>query len=216
MTLQPQPIFHNFSHRNELGEFLNTLGLTGKGVEVGVLFGAYSAEILKTWKGHLYAVDPWLNQDGAVYNDGANRDHDLNRVFAAFQNGIGRHERCTAYRMMSLNAVGKFEDGELDFVYLDSNHAVDHVRAEFPAWFSKVKIGGFIGGHDFFVRYDKDTNSDALTAVMEIFEAIGVRPHVQWCSSWWLHKTPEVDVAFRKACVEGRIARPIYTDNKQP
>ena len=212
MTLQPQPIFHNFSHRNELGAFLSERGLVGKGVEVGVLYGAYSAEILKTWKGHLYCVDPWINQPTADYFDGANLQ-DMNHVFAAFQNSIGRHPRCTAYRMMSLNAVGKFEDGELDFVYLDGNHRLSAIRDDIAAWWPKVKIGGIFSGHDYFTRYDKDTDSDALTAVAELAEALGIRAHVTWCSSWWFEKTEEADKVFRYACVQGYLPRPVYTDN---
>ncbi len=199
-------------HRHELGAFLNAAGLTGKGVEVGTLFGTYANEILRTWRGHLYCVDPWVNQPRETYHDGAN-ELDMNSVYAQAQAGVGRNPRCTLLRMMSLNGAGKFEDGELDFFYDDGNHAVDSVRADLAAWFPKVRIGGIFSGHDFFTRYDKDTNSDALTAVMEFAEAVGVRPHVTWDSSWWFVKTAEMDAAFRRACIEGRLPRPVYTDN---
>ncbi len=213
MNLQPQPVFHHLSHRNELGRFLNERGLVGKGVEVGTLFGAFAAEILREWKGHLYCVDPWVNQDVTQYFDGAN-SHNMNNVFAAFQNGIGRHERCTGLRMMSLNAVGKFEDGELDFAYLDGNHRLSNIRDDIAAWWPKVKIGGIFCGHDYFTRYDKDTDSDALTAVAELSEAIGIRVHTTWCSSWYFEKTEEADGEFREACIEKRLPRPVYTRNE--
>lgn len=212
MTLQLNPIFHDLSHRNELGAFLNARGLTGKVVEVGTLYGAFAAEILREWKGQLFCVDPWVNQDPAKYFDGAN-SADMDQVFAVFQNDIGKHERCTGLRMMSLNAVGKFEDGELAAVYLDGNHRLSNIRDDIAAWIPKVKIGGIICGHDFFTRYDKDTDSDALTAVMELAEAVGVRPHVTWDSSWYFEKTEEFDAAFRRACVEGSLPRPVYSDN---
>lgn len=202
-------------HRTEIGAFLNARGLTGKGVEVGTLFGAFATDILKTWQGHLHCVDPWINQAEEVYSDGANRIHDMNEVFERVSEGIGRHPRCTLHRMMSLNGCGRFEDGELDFFYDDGNHGVDHVRADISAWWPKVKTGGMFSGHDFFTRYDHETNSDALTAVMELAEAIGIRPHVTWDSSWWFIKTSEADEKFREWNLSGKAPRPVYTDNSR-
>jgi Methyltransferase domain len=213
VTLVAQPELRSLSMRDGLGEFLTARGLTGKFVEVGVLFGSYSEVLLRTWRGQLYCVDPWVNQPESVYHDGANKLN-MQAVFAQVQRTIGKNPRCTLLRMMSLNAVGKFEDGELDGVYLDGNHALESVRAEVPAWWPKVKIGGIISGHDFFTRYDRDTNSDAQTAVMELANALGVYPHVTWCCSWFFIKTKELDERFRRACIAGELPRPVYTDNR--
>jgi hypothetical protein len=202
----------SLSHRNQLGAFLNARDLTSNGVEVGTLFGAHAKEILKSWKGHLHCVDPWRNQSSDVYFDGAN-SHDMEAMFAMVSAEIGTHERCTLHRMMSLNACGRFADGELDFVYLDGNHAIDAIRADIMAWWPKVRIGGVFSGHDFFTRYDHETNSDALTAVAELCEALGVRPHVTWDTSWWFIKTGELDRNFRDACLSGKLSRPAYSAN---
>lgn len=203
-----------FSHRTQLGEFLNSRGFTGKGVEVGTLFGAHATDILKTWKGHLHCVDPWQNQPESVYFDGANK-HDMNSVFAQVCASLGRNPKCTLLRMMSLNAVGMFDDGELDFVYLDGNHGLDHIRADIAAWWPKVKIGGLVCGHDYFTRYDNDTDSDAGTAVAELSEALGIRVHVTWDTSWWFIKTQEADDALKRADLDGLLPRPIYSDNRK-
>jgi hypothetical protein len=213
MTLHPQPELRTLAHRNELGGFLNKRGLTGKFVEVGTLHGGYASEILKTWKGHLYCVDPWRNQEKTVYNDQAN-DQDMDAVWAEVNAGIGRNPNCTLIRMMGLNAVGKFADGELDGVYIDANHAVGAVRDDIAAWWPKVKIGGIVSGHDFFMRYDDTGNCDAMTAVLELCEAIGVRVHVTWCSSWWIVKTELLDLSFKRVCAEGLLERSVYTDNR--
>jgi len=212
MTIQTE--LKNFSHRTQLGDFLNGRGLTGKGVEVGTLFGAHATDILKTWKGHLYCVDPWENQPESVYFDGANKQ-DMNQVFSQVCKTIGKHPRCTLYRMMSLNAVGMFDDEELSFCYLDGNHGLQHIRADIAAWWPKVKIGGLVSGHDYFTRYDNDTDSDAGTAVAELAEALGIRVHVTWDTSWWFIKTKEADDAFRKANIASILPRPVYTDNSR-
>lgn len=212
MPLALQSNLRALSVRGGIGDYLNAQGLTGKAVEVGTLYGAFAAEVLSTWKGQLFCIDPWRNQDDAVYFDGANKE-DMEHIFAAAYNGVGRHPRCTLLRCMSLNGVGLFDDGELDWVFLDGNHATPAVRDDISAWWPKVKIGGVISGHDFFTRYDNDTNSDALTAVMELAEILGVMPHVTWCTSWWFIKTEEADKKFKRACMDGTWSRPVYTFN---
>lgn len=202
--------------RHELGGWLNACGLTGKGVEVGTLHGTYAQQILDSWRGHLYCVDPWQNQPKEIYHDGQN-EVDLPAIFQQVSNSLGNHPRCTLLRMMSLNAVGRFDDGELDFVYLDGNHSLEAVRQDLLDWWPKIKIGGLMCGHDFFTRYDDDTNSDAQTAVNELADAIGVKPMVTWCTSWWFIKTVQADEAFRRWNLipgAGQASRPVYTDNR--
>lgn len=211
-VLSGQPALRLLSVRDGLGEWLNNAGLTGTGVEVGVLYGGFSEIILKKWRGQLCCVDPWINQDETIYHDGANR-MDMNAVFACAKAVLGKYPCCKIYRAMSLNGSGYFRDGSLDFVYLDGNHAVGAVRDDLTAWWPKVKIGGLVCGHDFNTRCDNDTNSDAQTAVMELANVIGVYPHVTWCSSWWFIKTKEVDERFRAANIDGRWPKPVYTDN---
>jgi hypothetical protein len=214
MPLLTQTDLRTLSMRDQLGNFLNAHDMTGKGVEVGTLYGAYAIDILKQWRGHLYCVDPWMNQPKSVYFDGANKEN-MQAIWEKVRAGVGRHPRCHLLRMLSLNAVGKFADGELDFVYDDGNHAVESVRADLISWWPKVKIGGLVCGHDFFTRYDADTNSDALTAVNELAAVIGVQPHVTWDTSWWLVKTKEADEQFRAANLLYKFPRPVYTDNRE-
>lgn len=213
LTLQSE--LRPLTVRTGLGQFLNSRGLTGKAVEVGTLYGNYAKEILATWKGErLYCMDPWQNQDEKVYFDGANKA-DMEHIFRSASLAIGTNTRCTMMRCLSLTGVGCFKDGELDAVYLDGNHAVGAVRDDIQAWWPKVKIGGVLGGHDFFTRYDHETNSDALTAVMELADALGVMPHVTWCTSWWFLKTKELDEKFRAACLAGRFEKPTYSYNDE-
>lgn len=210
MTIQTE--LRELTHRHDIGGFLTRRGLDGRFVEVGTLHGGHAQEILNRWPGHLFCVDPWKNQPDAVYFDGANKLN-MDQVWQHVRGTIGANPRCTLMRMMSLNAVGKFEDRELDGVYLDGNHAVDAVRADIAAWWPKVKIGGLFCGHDFNMRYDADTNSDALTAAMELYEALDIRPHVTWCTSWYVLKTAEADARFRESNEKRILPRQVYTDN---
>lgn len=53
------------------------------------------------------------------------------------------------YRMTSLQAASLMADRSLDFVFIDAAHDYDNVKADIAAWHPKVKLGGFIGGHDY-------------------------------------------------------------------
>ena len=139
----------------------------------------------------------------------------MEKIWRHVQQNIGRHPQCSLLRLMSLNGSGRFEDGALDFVYIDGNHAVDPVRDDIMAWWPKVKIGGIVGGHDYFTRHDDESELDVFAAVNDLTDAIGIRPHVTWCTSWWFVKTEEADRRFRQACADGRLVRPGYTDNSK-
>lgn len=42
-----------------------------------------------------------------------------------------------------------YAEESLDFVFIDANHAYDAVKDDLNAWFTKVKRGGIIAGHDY-------------------------------------------------------------------
>jgi hypothetical protein len=183
--LPPDPSLRPIHHRDQLPHWLNANGHTGVGVEVGTLFGGYAKVIASTWRGSLHCVDLWARQPESVYKDGAN-DVAEQAYFEAKKTleplGV------TLCRMSSLAAALTIRDESLDFVYLDANHALEAIRADIAAWYPKVKPGGLFCGHDFYIRYDNDTNSDAQTAVLEFAEKVGQYPQVTWCGSWWYLK----------------------------
>ena len=124
-------IAHYESHA-EFPPILNARGLTGRGVELGVQTGWYSEQLLSTWRGEtLYLVDPW-KEFGDEYLDGSNvsqEEQEANlretkRRVAPFD---GRYE---ILRMTSKEAAQQFEDGSLDFVYLDAQHHYEAVRED--------------------------------------------------------------------------------------
>ncbi len=50
-------------------------------------------------------------------------------------------------RMTSVDAAERYEDGGLDLVFLDADHA--RVAEDIAAWHPKVRPGGILAGHDF-------------------------------------------------------------------
>ncbi|HXP59475.1 MAG TPA: class I SAM-dependent methyltransferase [Dongiaceae bacterium] len=183
------PILREIDYRTEIGAFLDRHGLTNVGVEVGVFLGEGAKLILEgTSVRRLVLVDPYRKFTQAEYFD-STQDRDQDQVFAEAQaNLYAYNKRSTFWRMDSLDAAPRFRDGELDFVWLDGNHSYEASSADIAAWYPKVRSGGLFSGHDFYTRL-KDTNSDALNAVLDFAERIDTRPHVTWCSSWWFIKS---------------------------
>jgi len=52
-------------------------------------------------------------------------------------------------RMDSLNFAGNFGDDTVSFIYIDDNHAVEHVYQELNVWYPKLTKDGVMSGHDF-------------------------------------------------------------------
>lgn len=138
--------------RKEAGYWLNWLGLTGDGVEVGVFKGEFSRQLLRTWRcSSLVSVDPWREFPPGEYIDICNlsqADHDLN-----FQGTVERlrpfDQRSRILRGTSQEAATQVADSSLDFVYLDAQHHYEAVRNDIELWHPKVKRGGVLGGHDY-------------------------------------------------------------------
>lgn len=127
--------------RQDLASFLQNAGLTGSAVEVGVWRGDFSFWFFQEWRGkQLYLVDPW--QVVPNYNDIRN-DHfdfeDYNYVKSRFCPHLmsGSVKLC---RALSSDAV-KVVPNDLDFVYIDANHAYEFVLSDLHTWWGKIRPG---------------------------------------------------------------------------
>jgi hypothetical protein len=183
--------FH-LKNRLEFGRHLSARGLTGHGVEVGVLFGEYSEHLLANWPGFLHMVDPWLQQPTSVYLDGCNACRMEEAYFKACQVILKYEGRAKIHRSFSVHAAKEFGYGTLDFVYLDGNHSLESVRADLVAWWPKIKAGGILGGHDFFDRHDAWHDCGVKEGVLEWVAANGLKLLITpECTSWWIEKPHE-------------------------
>ena len=93
----------------------------------------------------MYCVDPY--ESYVDYNDTINKCsrldlayHDARARMAKFSNRV---EFIKAY---SADAVEKFSDGSVDFIYIDANHAFQYVYQDLCLWYAKLKVGGLTCG----------------------------------------------------------------------
>lgn len=130
--------------RNDLPEFFKQMGFK-VGAEIGVDTALFTEALCKGGF-KLFAIDPWLN-----YSDYRWLEADQKRMDEHFEKAKQRLAPydCTIIRKTSMEAIKDFEDGSLDFVYIDGNHGFKYVTEDIYEWSKKVRKGGVIAGHDY-------------------------------------------------------------------
>ena len=138
-------------NRIELAKHFAALGFT-TGAEIGVCHGRYSEILCRTNpKLKLLAVDDWRrNITHESYKNAIERLRDLN---------------VTIDRRSSMNAVGDVADESLDFVFIDADHKYTSVCDDIREWAKKVRIGGIVSGHDYYIT--RGQNMGVINAVDE-------------------------------------------------
>jgi hypothetical protein len=141
----PLPIEIPNMGRDNLGNLFNELGYT-VGAEIGTERGLFSEVLCKANpKLKLFCIDPW--RELPSYRAHVKQDL-LDEIYA---NAVKRLTpyRCRLIKSLSEEAVEKFKDRSLDFVYIDANHDYEHVTMDLNIWCKKVKSGGIVSGHDY-------------------------------------------------------------------
>lgn len=138
------------------------------GAEIGVFDGYFSEYMLKTIPDlKLYSVDPWETYEHY-------RDH-------RFESSMRRAEELAKERLEPLGAIiiqkyskeasEEIEDGSLDFVYIDANHAYPYVKQDLNLWTPKVREGGIVSGDDFYITGSR--NNGVTVATQEFAQKHG-------------------------------------------
>jgi hypothetical protein len=178
--------------REEFPHLLNAQSLTGEGAEIGVQTGYYSEAILSAWQGKkLYSIDPWRTFREEDYIDVANvaqEEHD--RLYRQTVSRLSRYgDRSTVLRMTSAKAAHEFDDGQLDFAYLDAQHSYEAVKEDIRLWAPKIRKGGVLGGHDYLDGHVKAGVFGVKSAVDEFAREQGLRlivTHEREWRSWFV------------------------------
>ena len=61
-------------------------------------------------------------------------------------------EKATVLRNMSTDAASLFGDGSVDAIFIDAIHHYNAVMQDMQMWWSKVKPGGLMLGHDYYLH----------------------------------------------------------------
>jgi len=173
-----------FNYQNVYDKVIRELD-DAKFVEIGVWKGqsvCYAAvEIINKGKNiQIDAVDTWEGspEESFIMNDPSIVNGTLYDEF--IRNIEPVKHIVTPIRMDSVSAASTYQNGSLDFVFIDGAHNYNAIRADIDAWLPKVKPGGYIGGHDYDFK-------DVKTAVDEAFHE-GIEVYNTPWSSWLYRK----------------------------
>jgi len=122
-------------------------------VEVGAWKGhsiCYLGNLLKDKDVEIYAVDLW--DETYKYESGhlSEQKKYLHEIFKMNVEKNGLSDKVKDIKSFSWDAASEFEDGSVDFVFIDADHEYDSVVKDIESWLPKVKKGGIISGHDYF------------------------------------------------------------------
>lgn len=177
----------SLTDRVSFADLLNIRGLLGVTVEIGTHQGDFARSFLEKWRGSLFiGVDPYYslysNRDPAALG---NRENDR-KIAQEKLRGFINQGRCQTTTLPSLEAVKTISDSSLDFVYIDGDHEPPAPKQDIEAWWPKVKIGGYLAGHDIhhptepmfpWSRYIKETlESFAIGSGLSVFVVEQDRP----------------------------------------
>ncbi len=176
---------------------LNELTPDGIGVEVGTWKGNFAARILVTAKPRtLHLVDPWrfhAEEDYAAACYGGQATGGQADVESIYQGVLARFSKeihdgvVVIHRMTSEEAVGRFDDNSLDWVYIDGDHHYSAVKADLQLWYPKVRPGGLLTGDD--METGRWWGDDVARAVTEFASAPNAPPLVIHGSQFCFRKT---------------------------
>ncbi len=147
--------------------------------EIGVEWGSFSTKIIELNNPELLVlVDCWANQDETIYgNDPANNSQSFKEnQYQEVVNKFKPNDSVKIYRQLSEDAAKNFDDNYFDWIHIDANHL--QVTKDIEAWWSKVKSGGWITGHDYtmcgdYITVKRDVDLFVQEHNLELFVTLG-------------------------------------------
>jgi hypothetical protein len=162
--------------RDDLPAFFIEMGFK-VGAEIGVDKGEFTQKFCQAGL-KIYAVDPWKYDDD--YVDSRTQDR-LDFLYEHTKRVLTPFPDSQIIRKTSMEAVGDFEDGSLDFVYIDGNHQLKYVIEDLVEWAKKVKPGGIICGHDYIY-----TNPRTAAGICHVIPALQAYTKAYQVNNWFL------------------------------
>ena len=152
-----------------------------KMVEVGS-FEGISTLLFSKFVDTVYSVDYY---DYKVPETGRIPEHDLSFAIAErlFVERTKDIKNIVKIRKKSVDAAKDFPDRSLDAVYIDAEHDEDSVREDIKTWRKKIKFGGLLCGHDYYLPY-----------IEKILKEEGFKKITRAPDSSWVVEIPSVSL----------------------
>jgi predicted O-methyltransferase YrrM len=128
------------------------------------------------------AIDPWQRKSMLNRVLFAEDDPDADSIYERFLRNTAPYDFVRPMRTTSLAAAAEFENGSVDWLFIDGDHSLRAVRADIAAWWPKIKDHGVISGHDYSwwsVRWAVASRLGRVSAWDDIWFERKTRPHLR-------------------------------------
>ena len=170
--------------------------------EVGVYRGDFASKILQGCDSieKYYMIDPWRHLDD--WNKPANKS---DRTFGKFlletkEKTSFASEKRVVLRGKTTEVIEDISDDELDFAYIDGDHTLKGITIDLICLFSKIRVGGWIGGDDFSKTVWQHSPNFEPTLVFPFAvyfaEAVGANIYALPYSQFLIEKNEEKSFSF--------------------
>ena len=127
--------------------------------EIGVAQANMSRRVVGRFKGqleHYFCVDPWVPYP--EWSDRPWKEWELSvsyweGVYQKVKEWASRNQEVIILRMTSVDASNHIPEESLDGIYLDAVHDFPNFVCDVWFWLPKIKVGGFLSGHDYVRRF---------------------------------------------------------------
>jgi hypothetical protein len=137
-----------FDYPNAFKFLVDSVPDGGTFVECGAWLGkssAYLCDIAKE-RINVFIVDSWQGSVNEITTE--QKLAQETDIFKIFVDNMGER-KFTPIRKLSHEAVLEFEDESCDVIYIDMEHTYEAVCKDIDMWLPKVKVGGYLAGHDY-------------------------------------------------------------------
>lgn len=157
------------TYRQHVIDLVNQyIGKTVKsGAEIGVWEARTSFQLLQKFQYlHMYLIDDF--DPDCDLDKTARKKHNMENVL---RNAM-RRTQCYADRRTviidkSTRASKLFQEGSLDFIFIDGSHFYERIKEDLEHWIPKVRAGGLVSGHDYDEKLVRRWNFGVNQAVDE-------------------------------------------------
>lgn len=144
------------------------------GAEMGVEQGEFSEPLCReNPQATVYGIDPWQSYPG--YRDHVSQEQ-LDGFYEATRKRFVPYPNYRIIKKFSMEALEDFEDGSLDWVYLDGNHTLPFIINDLIGWSQKIRVGGIVSGHDYRKSRRIVSQNHVAYAVECFTQAYRIRP----------------------------------------
>jgi len=159
----------NNSHFVEVGSWLGK-SASFMAVEIKNSGKNIKFDCVDTWKGSEEHLNEKLILEDTLYQNFISNIEPIKDII-------------TPIRNTSIDASKLYEDGSLDFVFLDAAHDYANVKNDIESWYPKVKSGGILAGHDYAPNW-----SGVVNAVNDFLKKENYSLYIDKEDCWGIYK----------------------------